>query len=1228
MSRAYRPENAEKRAKEFLDVGKPSRALDVLYEVIRRGKMRNNPCEVLQPIMFMYLRLCVELKKSHLAKEGLYQYRNIFQSIDVSTLETVVRFYLQLAEERTEAARKESHEAVSAVDDLDNLASPEEMLLSAVSGEDAQDRSDRTILTPWVKFLWESYRQCLELLRNNSRVEKLYHEITKKAFNFCERYQRRTEFRKLCDYLLKHLEHLQKPPTSATSVSLSNPETQQMNLETRLVQLSFAIKMELWQEAYRAIEYVSDLMGKSKKSPKPQIMATYYQRLALVFWKAGNQLFHAAALLKLFQLNREQKKNITAEEVSKRASVVLVATMAIPLPSAHPEFDRFIETEKSAMEKIAKLAALLNLPKPPTRISLFRELVRCGVIAAVPVELQNLYRLLEVSFDPLTLCSVMKQQLVWVSQQTELEQYVSAIEEMTVTRLIKELAQIYSTVTFKWLVEVCVFMQPFQLERILVDLVRHNDLQIRIDHRNGCVHFGSAPSECQREDLPEGPTLQPMPSETIRCQLVHMNNALNACLALIVPNARSEEMEGVRSSCIQLYMETKKREHEKILARQNVIEMRKERLENQTLEREESIRKAQELQLQKQKSEEQERLKREATEREKLRQEEQMKQIHTKQIKDKLMQISQTSYGQKMMEKFNEEELLSLDADEILQRQVEELEKERKELQQRLKTQEKKIDYNERAKRLVEIPKFNELYEKQKEQDKEFWKAEEDKRVSKLIEEHRQALEMCKRFNHMKGDLNQFLDGIKSARRSEMEKKLNDFNARLDVERKKRLLERKEQRRREREEAHLRREREEEQRRHDEEMKKMKEMKEKEEMERQRLEEEEYQRKKQELDRQDKMRRDKELEVERQLREKEANQQQAWRASKDTRSDSTPARGSDEGKGEFWRPGAGTWREKEQENLLVWRKKEEADEVAEPPRRDKMQRDIRLDEDFKQEQRRREEERGGGGRDEDRVRAPPRRDDDKYPPARDVPDRRDDDRFPKRDDKFSSSRGGGGFSDRDRNRWNEDDRRGGGGFVDRRGGGGGDFQRGDRDDFRRGGGGGGDRDDFRRRGGDDYRRGGGDDFRRGGGGRDEFRRAPAGGDRDEFRRAPAGGDRDEFRRAPAGGDRDEFRRSDRDGDSEWRRGGGGPPIRAAGRDRDMDRRAPGGGRGDDDGQNWRSKPAESRGAPRRDEDEDGGRGGRGGRDPWRTGGGGRDAPPRREKQAPETDADGWTIVRK
>ena len=94
-----------------------------------------------------------------------------------------------MAEQRTEKARQESAESAAEVDDLDNLNTPEMIMLSAVSGEDAQDRSDRKILMPWVKFLWESYCQCLELLRTNLRVERLYHDIAQQAFRFCLKYQ-------------------------------------------------------------------------------------------------------------------------------------------------------------------------------------------------------------------------------------------------------------------------------------------------------------------------------------------------------------------------------------------------------------------------------------------------------------------------------------------------------------------------------------------------------------------------------------------------------------------------------------------------------------------------------------------------------------------------------------------------------------------------------------------------------------------------------------------------------------------------------------------------------------------------------------------------------------------------------------------------------------------------------------------------------------------------------
>ena len=85
--------------------------------------------------MFKYLELCVDLKKSHVAKEGLFQYRNMCQATNVASLAAVVQGYLNMAEKRTDAAKQESVDSVEAIDDLDNPDTPEMILLSAVSGK-------------------------------------------------------------------------------------------------------------------------------------------------------------------------------------------------------------------------------------------------------------------------------------------------------------------------------------------------------------------------------------------------------------------------------------------------------------------------------------------------------------------------------------------------------------------------------------------------------------------------------------------------------------------------------------------------------------------------------------------------------------------------------------------------------------------------------------------------------------------------------------------------------------------------------------------------------------------------------------------------------------------------------------------------------------------------------------------------------------------------------------
>ena len=65
-------------------------------------------------------------------------------------------------------------------------------------------------------------------------------------------YNRKTEFRKLCERLRKHFDDIvNRASTQMNSIDFSSPETQQFNMEARLAQLDNAITMELWQEAYK-----------------------------------------------------------------------------------------------------------------------------------------------------------------------------------------------------------------------------------------------------------------------------------------------------------------------------------------------------------------------------------------------------------------------------------------------------------------------------------------------------------------------------------------------------------------------------------------------------------------------------------------------------------------------------------------------------------------------------------------------------------------------------------------------------------------------------------------------------------------------------------------------------------------------------------------------------------------------------------------------------------------
>lgn len=115
------------------------------------------------------------------------------------------------------------------------------------------------------------------------------------------------------------------------------------------------------------------------------------------------------------------------------------------------------------------------------------------------------------------------------------------------------------------------------------------------------------------------------------------------------------------------------------------------------------------------------------------------------------------------------------------------MQKERRELQAKLKSQEKKVDYFERAKRLEEIPLLLVALKERQIQDQNFWEQQEKERIQAAIEERNLAVSTRNRFFRMIADKNEFLRKLKNERKQLFEEKLKEFKKLLSEERNKRL---------------------------------------------------------------------------------------------------------------------------------------------------------------------------------------------------------------------------------------------------------------------------------------------------------------------------------------------------------------------------------------------------------------------------------------------------------
>ena len=170
------------------------------------------------------------------------------------------------------------------VDELDVVYTPED-ILGQLARSSSIDGKENLSFISFMRFLWDSLRNMLDLCKNNKDHERLYQEIAKRAMEFCQVYRRKAEFRKLCEILRTHLMLIQRHQEQETSVDLTQVDSIQRLMDIRLELIETAIKIDSCQEAFRSLEechQLIDLSRAARTNPRPQLLAGYFQKQATV----------------------------------------------------------------------------------------------------------------------------------------------------------------------------------------------------------------------------------------------------------------------------------------------------------------------------------------------------------------------------------------------------------------------------------------------------------------------------------------------------------------------------------------------------------------------------------------------------------------------------------------------------------------------------------------------------------------------------------------------------------------------------------------------------------------------------------------------------------------------------------------------------------------------------------------------------------------------------------
>jgi len=178
----------------------------------------------------------------------------------------------------------------------------------------------------------------------------------------------------------------------------------------------------------------------------------------------------------------------------------------------------------------------------------FRQLSR-DVLRLSPTVIKSLYNILEVTFDPLTLCHTITPLLQSLSTDEAYSPYLTLLQRALLSRLLSQLSQVYSTIQISNLLSLVAPLKKAglegsfddeQVEAYIMGCARKGELNVRVDHKEGSITFIDDPFVLTDEPSAHSPStssrespIQPSTAELVRTRLSTIANCLHKSLEVI-----------------------------------------------------------------------------------------------------------------------------------------------------------------------------------------------------------------------------------------------------------------------------------------------------------------------------------------------------------------------------------------------------------------------------------------------------------------------------------------------------------------------------------------------------------------------------------------------------------------------------------------------------------------------------------------------------------------------